>query len=107
MLASSTFVTTENALRYKQALAKHFAHKITVHETASDATFHFDAGTGRAAVGTDGLLLEAHAPKAADLETIQSVLESHLKRFAFREPFDRLDWQGCALPAVPITAARS
>ncbi|EAU41972.1 hypothetical protein FP2506_16104 [Fulvimarina pelagi HTCC2506] len=93
MPASSTTFQTENATRYKQAMAKHFGHKIPVEETESAAVLGFEIGSGTIAITGDGLALTASSASADDLATIEDVLERHLERFAFREEFPKLHWQ--------------
>ncbi|RFC66135.1 DUF2218 domain-containing protein [Fulvimarina endophytica] len=92
MTASTTIFRTEQAARYRAALAKHFSHKIAVRETETEAVFPFAAGTGRAEIVPEGLALFADADSEEERRGVEQVLESHLQRFAFREEFPPLVW---------------
>ena len=89
---SSTLFTTAHGQRYKQAMAKHFGHKITVEESDQDAILTFEIGVGTLVLVENGLALSAVATSEADVATLEDVLERHLERFAFRETFPKLDW---------------
>ena len=93
MPTSSTVFATVHGERYKQAIAKHFGHKITVEETDRAAILTFEMGTGTVELVKDGLSLSAKASSGEDVAVIEDVLERHLERFAFRETFPKLDWQ--------------
>ncbi|MEN3794266.1 DUF2218 domain-containing protein [Fulvimarina sp. MAC3] len=93
MTISSAAFKTAHGNRYKQAMAKHFGHKIAVEETEQTAILNFEMGTGTVAIVEDGLSLSAQASSGEDVATIEDVLERHLERFAFRETFPKLDWQ--------------
>lgn len=92
MPTSSTSFTTAHGQRYKQAMAKHFGHKITVEESDQAAILTFEIGVGTLALVEDGLALSVKASNEADVETLEDVLERHLERFAFRETFLKLVW---------------
>lgn len=92
MLTATSSFETENASRYIAQLCKHFAHKV---ETRHDAT------TGAAALPTgpasmtarDGRLhFEVAAETPESLERAKFIIEDHIKRFAFREKLEGLDW---------------
>jgi hypothetical protein len=68
-------IATDKASRYLQQLAKHFAHKLPV-------TFDLRAGK----------ILTLTSPDTDSLRQLESVVERHLVRFAFREELV-LDWQ--------------
>ena len=89
---SSTSFTTAHGQRYKQAMAKHFGHKITVEESDQAAILTFEIGVGTLALVENGLALSIEASSEADVATLEDVLERHLERFAFRETFPKLDW---------------
>lgn len=83
-------VVTAHASRYLQQLCKHFAHKLP--ETTFDPTkgrlpFPFGVCDLDTVATPDALalVLRLTADTAEDLERLQSVVASHLERFAFRE----------------------
>lgn len=94
MPISEVRVATPEASRYLQQLCKHWSHKFTVEFTAergrvpfdSERTCQFDAANGT-------LTMRVEAADDAALVRTQSTVESHLKRFAFRENFGELEWK--------------
>lgn len=93
MLESAAYLETENGQKYLVQLCKHFAHKITVSYTDSQGSCQFACGAARLDADTDGLRMIATAADAESLAQTQSIIESHLVRFAFRENLGALDWQ--------------
>lgn len=92
MLHSAAHFETEHGKRYAAQLCRHFAHKIETVETEEGGECRFSIGTARLLAAPGGLTIEVSAPAAAELAELQSVVESHLLRFAFREGGTRLDW---------------
>lgn len=87
---------TENASKYLQQLCKHFGHKITVEfdETAGRIEFAFS----EAKLSADDQALHvdfAELPEDS-AERARHVIDSHLKRFAFREEFEAMEWSEVA-----------
>lgn len=87
---------TQNASKYLQQLCKHFAHKIEVSydETQGRADFIF----GPAFFNAEDNRLEVRfeLEEEASVEAAKHVIDAHLKKFAFREGFDAMAWQGQA-----------
>ncbi len=92
MLHSTAHFATEHGKRYASQLCRHFAHKIETVETEEGGECRFSIGAARLRATPDRLTIEASAPTPAELAELQSVVESHLLRFAFREGDRRLDW---------------
>lgn len=92
MYTTSSRFETPNGSRYLQQLCKHFGHKIPAKfdETSGRLDFAF----GMVTMGADegGLDLVVHAEDEEGIDRGRQVMESHLKRFAFREEMGALDW---------------
>jgi len=86
-------VPTRSASRYMQQLAKHWAHKMTVHYDAEEATIAFPNGS-RLEMRADSETLDCAltVPASEDPERMRGVVEEHLNRFAFREGALTFEW---------------
>lgn len=93
MPQSVTYIETVNGPKYLVQLCKHFAHKITVSYTETLGECQFVCGTARLEADAQGLRMAVTSVDDEGLVQTQSIIESHLVRFAFRETFDALDWQ--------------
>ncbi|MCY4335856.1 MAG: DUF2218 domain-containing protein [Litoreibacter sp.] len=85
---------TANAAKYAQQLCKHFAHKVEA---------SFENGVGKAALPMgpaslhafeDRLVVRVSGRDAQALEAARYVIDAHLRRFAFREAFEHMAWEG-------------
>lgn len=85
-------VDTDRAINYLQQLCKHFAHKLSVEFTPEKGEIKFSIGTCRLEAEDRVLTLVAEAADGSALEQLQSVVDKHLLRFAFREPM-QIVWQ--------------
>lgn len=93
MAQSHSLVPTEQASRYLQQLAKHWAHKFAVEFSPEAGTI--DAGEGRVvtmAALPDTLQVTVSAPDEQVLQVWRQVVQDHLVRFGFREELV-FDWQ--------------
>ena len=99
MIATTRFETAQ-ASRYLQTLCKHFGHKIPVQFTPSEGEITFPFGTCALRADTEGLSIETRAADRADLDRLNTVIRSHLERFAFRET-PVLRWQTHPRPIAP------
>lgn len=93
MPQSAAYFETANGPKYLVQLCKHFAHKITVSYAETDGECQFACGTASLAADAKGLRMVVTSGDDDGLVQTQSIIESHLARFAFRETFDALDWQ--------------
>ncbi|TCQ08965.1 hypothetical protein C8J34_103353 [Rhizobium sp. PP-F2F-G36] len=93
--ATSRFETNEGQ-KYLVQLCKHFAHKIEVDQVGDRGELRFSCGTGFLAASTEGLDIRVRSPDDQSLGETKAVIESHLLRFAFREPFGALLWTPAA-----------
>ena len=96
MRATGTFATP-HASKYLQQLCKHFAHKVEVHHDTRQGTVALPLGLAELTADATTLTVTVTAPDAEGISRAQSVIDRHLVPFAFREAFERLDWQ----PAQP------
>jgi hypothetical protein len=87
-------IETPNAKRYLGQFCKHFAHKLAVElaDTNESGSVTFNAGTCTLNASETTLDLTITAENAADIATLQDVVDRHLARFAFREPVT-IAWQ--------------
>lgn len=90
-MKSTATVNTRHASKYLQQLCKHFAHKVEV---------EFDTKKGIVAFSIGSCFLHAHemvleficeADGTQELQEIQSTMDRHLKKFAWREEL-AVDW---------------
>lgn len=91
MTLSGTF-ETPNASRYLQQLCKHFGHKIEVSFTPEKGVIHFEFGDVDLVAGEAVLTVSASPADDETATRIKGVVDSHLKRFAFRENFEAMVW---------------
>jgi hypothetical protein len=85
MLVTETLWETPNPARYMAQLCKHFAHRIPVVLNEADGQITFSFGICNATAEANALRLRATAPDEEDMTQLQTVVISHLQRFAFRE----------------------
>ena len=79
-------VETSHASRYLQQLCKHWSHKFAVDFDASRGVIPFNPETSLDLAADDKVLrITLHVAEAGNLERMQTVVDDHLKRFAFRE----------------------
>jgi hypothetical protein len=92
-MRSSSTIVTESSHRYLAQLCKHFGHRVPAILGERDGRISFEAGEVhlRASPATLMILAEASEPDA--LARLEGVVESHLKRFAFREPNLAVEWR--------------
>ena len=92
-MKSSATILTPNGRRYMIQLCKHFAHKVPATYGEREGEIVFEAGTVGLRAAPRTLMLWAKAAEPGGLQRLEQVIESHLKRFAFREPEIALDWR--------------
>jgi len=94
MLTAQAKWTTENGSKYLQQLCKHFAHKIEVTFSETEGRATLPPGPAHLTADATGLWVEVTAQDADGLDLAKAVIDSHLKRFAFREGFETMPWEG-------------
>ncbi len=91
MVSSIGTLNTESASKYLQQLCKHFSHKLKVTFTLAEGHIEFPFGQCELKAAEKVLTLQAISPDEANLTKLKPVIESRLKRFAFREE-EELKW---------------
>jgi hypothetical protein len=84
-VAAEAFWETGSAPRYMAQLCKHFAHKLPVTLNERDGQIVFSAGICDVLAEETGLRMRVSAEDETSLHQVQSVVISHLQRFAFRD----------------------
>jgi hypothetical protein len=90
---TGTFATP-NGSKYLQQLCKHFGHKIEVEFTETDGTCAFDMGKAIMHADASGLSVRFELDGPEHVDRAHHVIDKHLERFAFREDFTGMIWDG-------------
>lgn len=85
MLSSTTRVETDHASKYLQQLCKHFGHKVAVDFDATAGKVAFPYGPCSLQAEGRELVIDCHAETEEALAMMQSVVDTHLMKFAWRE----------------------
>ncbi|WP_158966295.1 DUF2218 domain-containing protein [Chachezhania sediminis] len=93
MLSSTGTYATPNASKYLQQLCKHFAHKIEVTYDVRKGECAMPLGPATMTADEAVFTIHVTAPDADSLPRAKSVMDEHLKRFAFRDGFEAMTWQ--------------
>ncbi|MEJ6394834.1 DUF2218 domain-containing protein [Gymnodinialimonas sp. 2305UL16-5] len=93
MLTQIGTFPTRNAGRYIQQLCKHFAHKVAVEVSGAKGLATLPPGPAEMRATEDHLVVSVSGADSEGLEASRHIIDSHLKRFAFREGFEAMDWQ--------------
>jgi hypothetical protein len=83
--AAETRWQTANPARYMAQLCKHFAHRLRVTLNEKDGVIDFGSGRCLLQAEDEALAMRIETGSQEDLIRLQSVVLSHLQRFAFRE----------------------
>jgi len=92
-MKSSTTLLTPNGRKYMIQLCKHFGHRVPASCGEREGEIVFNVGKVGLRAAPETFMLCAEAPEASGIERLEQVIESHLKRFAFREPDLSFDWR--------------
>ncbi|WP_312161315.1 DUF2218 domain-containing protein [Phenylobacterium sp.] len=92
-MKSSATVPTANAGRYMVQLCKHFGHKVPAEWNDHEGKITFEMGEAALRAAPETLMLVAQAGDLESLSRLEKVMDSHLKRFAFREPDMAVEWR--------------
>lgn len=93
MITATAHLKTDHGSKYLQQLCKHFAHKVAVDYTETQAKCALPPGPATLAADESGLHVTITAQDEKALKTAKSIIDKHLERFAFREGFTVMDWQ--------------
>jgi len=88
MHTASTTIETAFARKYLQQLCKHFAHKVAVEYSPDEGRVLFPPG--RCLMNADDTTLSFHCRSDDErgIPVMQSILDKHLVKFAWREELD-------------------
>ena len=98
MGASHGRAETASARRYLSQLCKHWSHRFEVRFDETSGEIALPSGPCRLKAEPDGLEIALEAEDASQLDRMEQVVADHLKRFAFREPFE-VTWTREVSPA--------
>ncbi len=90
MIISRSTMQTAHARKYLVQMCKHYSHKHDVAYSETKGVCTFPMGEARLVADEHTLHFELEA-EAGDLSRMQTIIENHILRFAFRE---KLDWMG-------------
>ncbi len=93
MIETTATVPISHADRYVTQLCKHWAHKLSVERTEDHGIVRFDMAVATLEPKDEELVVTILANDPANAERLQSVVASHLDRFAFREAPLTFDWR--------------
>jgi hypothetical protein len=92
-MRSSSTIPTGHGRRYMIQLCKHFGHRLEASFDDREGRIGFAGGEVRLRASPDNLMVVADAEEDEALARLERVVESHLRRFAFREPDLAVDWR--------------
>lgn len=92
MYRSGARFETAHGSRYLQQLCKHFAHKLEVRYSETEAEAVLPTGTMRLRADAAGLHAEVTAEDLPGLIQARFVIDKHLVTFAFRDGFSGFPW---------------
>jgi hypothetical protein len=86
---STAIVKTEHASRYLQQLCKHWSHKMVTEFDAKKGRIDFASGAQVFMnAAPEELTVRIETPDDEGLPRLETVVEDHIKRFAFREELE-------------------
>lgn len=91
-MQGQAWLPTDKAGRYMTQLAKHWSHKFEVVLDATSARILLPTGVCTMRTHAEGLNVTVETANPESLTRLETVVEDHLLRFAFREPVDKLAW---------------
>ena len=92
MTALNGYFATQHASKYLQQLCKHFAHKIEATHSQDSGVARFVFGPAYFTADAEKLSVRFDLESADAIEPAKHVIDSHLKKFAFREDFEAMIW---------------
>ncbi len=93
MSTSLASVPTAHARRYMVQLCKHFGRKVETRFDGQTGEIVLDGGICRLGAGPVALDLQVESASDETRARLQGVIDSHLRRFAFREPALAINWR--------------
>ena len=84
--------STPNAQKFMTQLCKHFGHKVPAEVEGDTGQVRFAAGLAEMRSDDQQLVVVLSGDSGEAVASLQEVIDSHLKRFAFREDFTGMAW---------------
>ena len=84
-------IDTEHGSRYMQQLCKHFAHKVAVDYDAEKARVELPPGLCMMSAEESCLSFFCESRETSGLLVMQSIIDEHLVKFAWREDI-KISW---------------
>ncbi len=81
-------IKTSHGSKYLQQLCKHFAHKVDVTYDATEGQVDFPPGPCTILADEEMISFSCISEKAEGLLVMQSIIEQHLVKFAWREDIE-------------------
>ena len=97
-MKSKAIVPTEKGARYMKALVNHFSRKVEASYAENQGSISFGFGRCEIEAGADALVFIAESEAQPQLERLEGVIDSHLKRF-MQDDAVTLEWE--ALEPAP------
>lgn len=87
---------TPNGAKYLAQLCKHFGHKVAAQMSGDGRSgdVRFAMGEARLLADDQGLTTILRGEDRDALDRMRPIIDDHLKRFAFREDFEAMAWEG-------------
>jgi len=98
-MRSSSTILTECSHRYMAQLCKHFAHRVPATLGERESQIAFENGQVHLRASPATLMIRVEAGEPEGLGRLETVVESHLKRFALREPELAVEWRRAPVEA--------
>lgn len=92
MQTATAILNTAHAKKYLGQLCKHFAHKVEVKYSDTHGECALPPGPATMDADETTLRISITAPDEDGLKLAKFIIDSHLKKFAFREGIEGLDW---------------
>lgn len=83
---------TPKASQYLQQLCKHFGHKVETSFDERAGTIAFSEAPVQLIATDTELLVVVEGTTPETTTRYRDMIDSHLKRFAFRDGFETMDW---------------
>jgi hypothetical protein len=87
-------LSTAHASKYLQQLCKHFAHKVEATCDPHSGYAALPPGPCTMTADNNELVIHCRADDEKGLQMMQSIVETHLVKFAWREEI-QMNWQDC------------
>jgi uncharacterized protein len=94
MISDTGRFETSQASKYLQQVCKHFSHKLEVRFDERKGEMLLPTGPASLRADETGLTIEISSEDAEGIARARGIVDKHLQRFAFREGFEGMRWEG-------------